>query len=143
MYVHKFKQRQVALPLNNNGVPRWEDRAIRWGWPLAVRFVGRELGISAGIEVDDEAGVWREFDFVAELLADGRPHLSGERFGATDLTFAALSAAVIVPPDYGVPLPQPELLEPHTAALVERARQHPAGRYALALFAEYRRRRVG
>jgi glutathione S-transferase len=63
----------------------------------------------------------------------------GERFGAADLTFTALSAAVVVPPVYGVPLPQPDLMAPHTAALVERARDHPAGRYALALFQERRR----
>jgi len=86
--------------------------------------------------------VWRELDFVAELLADGRPHLCGERFGAADLTFAALSAAIVVPPVYGVPLPQPDILPPHTAALVRRARKYPAVRYALAPFAERRRDRV-
>ena len=36
-------------------------------------------------------------------------------------------------------LPQPEALPAETAALVERAREHPAGRYALAMFAERER----
>jgi len=139
MYIHMLAQRKLTLRFNNEGVPRWEDRAIRYGWPLVLRFVRRELGIRPGIEAEDEAAVWRELDFVAELLADGRPHLGGERFGAADLTFAALSAAVVVPPVYGVPLPQPDVLAPDTAALVERVRDHPAGRYALALFAERRR----
>jgi glutathione S-transferase len=139
MYIHMLAQRKLTLRFNNEGVPRWEDGAIRYGWPLVVRFVRRELGIRQGIEAEDEAAVWRELDFVAELLADGRPHLCGERFGAADLTFAALSAAVVVPPVYGVPLPQPDVLPPDTAALVERVRDHPAGRYALALFAERRR----
>jgi glutathione S-transferase len=142
MYVHMLADRMLVLRFNNEGVPRWEDAAIRYGWPLMVRFVRRELGIRPGIEVDDEAAVWRELDFVAELLADGRPHLCGERFGAADLTFAALCAAVVVPPIYGVPLPQPGVLPPDTAALVVRAREHPAGRYALALFAEHRWERV-
>jgi glutathione S-transferase len=142
MYVHALAQRKLMLGFNNEGVPRWEDRAIRYGWPLAVRFIQRVLGIRPGIETEDEAAVWREFDFVAELLADGRPHLCGERFGAADLTFAALSAAVVVPPVYGVPLPQPDVMAAQTAALVERAREHPAGRYALTLFAERRRERV-
>ena len=142
MYVHMLAHRKLTLRFNNEGVPRWEAAAIRYGWPLAVRFVRRELGIRPGIEVEDEAAVWHELDFVAELLADGRPHLCGERFGAADLTFAALSAAVVVPPLYGVPLPQPEMLPPNTAALVVRAREHPAGRYALALFAEHRRESV-
>ena len=139
MYVHMLAQRKLALPFNNEGVPRWEDRAIRWGWPLARRFVAHELGIAPGIDAADERAVFAELDFVAELLADGRPHLCGERFGAADLTFAAMSASVVIPPIYGVPLPQPEVLPARTAELVRRARAHPAGAYALAQFAERRR----
>ena len=142
MYIHMLPQRKLMLRFNNEGVPRWEDRAIRYGWPLVLRYARRTLEIRPGIETEDEAAVWRELDFVAELLADGRPHLCGEGFSAADLTFAALSAALIVPPVYGVPLPQPEALPPDTAALVERAREHPAGRYALSLFTERRRERV-
>jgi glutathione S-transferase len=139
MYVHVFRQRAAMLPYNNQGVPAWEDRAIRWGWPLAERFVRRALDIRDGVEVQDEADVWHEFDHVASLLEDGRAYLCGARFGAADLTFAALAAAVLVPPIYGVPLPQPEVMLPDTAALVRRAREHPAGRFALALIAEQRR----
>jgi glutathione S-transferase len=142
MYVHMLARRKLALRFNNAGVPRWEDRAIRYGWPLASGYVGRALGIRPGIEVEDEAAVWRELDHVASLRADGRPYLCGERFGAADLTFAALSAPVIVPPLYGTPLPQPDVLPPALATLVERARAHPAGQYALALFAEHRRAAV-
>lgn len=143
MYVHMLSQRKLMLRYNNQGVPDWEDRAIRWGWPLAVRFVRHALELRPGIEVRDEAAVWRELDFVAGLLVDGRPYLCGERFGAADLTFAALSASVLVPPIYGVALPQPDVLPSPTAALVERARAHPAGRYALRLIAEQRRASVG
>jgi glutathione S-transferase len=139
MYVHMLAQRAIALPFNNAGVPPWEDRALRRAWPLAARFMTRALGIRPGIEVADEAAVWRELDFIAELLSDGRPYLCGERFGAADLTFAALSAAVTIPPGYGVALPQPELLAARTAALVERMRAHPAGQFAMRMFAQQRR----
>ena len=142
MYVHMLADRRLALRFNNQGVPRWEDRAIRHGWPLAASFIRRALGIRPGVEAADEAAVWREFDFVARLLEDGRPHLCGDRFDASDLTFAALSAALIVPPEYGVRLPQPGQLPPATAALVRRAREHPAGRYALSLFSGHRREKV-
>jgi glutathione S-transferase len=142
MYVQMLAQRNLALRFNNAGVPAWEDRAVRYGWPLIVRFLQRGLDIRPGIEIEDEAAVWRELDYVAGLLADGRPHLCGERFGAADLSFAALSASVLVPPVYGVPLPQPDILPSPMAAIVERAREHPAGRYALTLFAEYRREPV-
>jgi glutathione S-transferase len=140
-YVYMFNEdRDLAQRINNQGVPGWEDWTIRHSWPLAQRAVGKVLGIRPGIEVQDEAAVFGELDFVAERLADGRPHLCGEEFTATDLTFAALAAAVALPPDYGVELPQPENLTADTAALVERVREHPAGRYALTMFAEHRRR---
>ena len=142
MYIHMLGERKLMLRYNNQGVPPWEDLAMRAGWPLALRWARRELAIRPGIESEDEAAVWREFDFVAGLLADGSGHLCGDRFGAADLTFAALSASVVVPPIYGVPLPQPDVLPAPTAALVSRAREHPAGRYALGLFAEQRRETV-
>jgi glutathione S-transferase len=143
MYVQMLANRGLLLRFNNQGVPRWEDLALRAGFPLAVRKVSRVLDIRPGVEVQDEAIVWRELDHVAGLLEDGRPYLCGERFGAADVTFAALAAAVIVSPDYGVELPQPELLPASTAALVRRAREHPAGRYALQLIATHRRAVVG
>ena len=130
--------RDMTLEVNNQGVPRWEDRALRLGWPLATRALAKALGIRPGIEVEDEAVIWEELDFVGELLADGRRHLCGDRFTAADLTFAALSAAVVSPPVYGVDLPQPEALPPEMAAVVRRVRDHPAGRYALALFEQRR-----
>jgi glutathione S-transferase len=139
MYVNMFPERRLMLRFNNQGVPAWEDRAIRLGWPVIKRFAEKVLAITPGVEVEDERVVWREFDHIAQLLEDGRPYLCGERFGAADLTFAALSAAVIVPDVYGTPLPQPEILPAQIAALVRRARAHPAGRFALRVIAEQRR----
>ena len=143
IYVHMLAARKLALPFNNQGVPGWENRTLRAGWPLMSGFVARDLGIEPGIDVEDERVVWQELDFAAEQLAQNGPFLTGERFTAADLTFAALAAPVIVPPEYGVALPQPAALPPDTAALVRRAREHPAGRYALSLFERYRRERVG
>jgi glutathione S-transferase len=136
MYMKVLAHRDTTLRFNNQGVPRWEDRALRLGWPLAVRFLGKALGIRPGVEVEDEAIVWEDLDYVGELLADGRPHLCGERFSAADLTFAALSAAVLAPPQYGITLPQPDVMPPDLATFVNRVRDHPAGRYALALFSD-------
>jgi glutathione S-transferase len=143
IYVHMLGQKKLALRFNNQGVPAWEDRLMRIGWPGVAPFMRRALAITPGIEVEDEEIVWREFDFAAETLNQHGPFLCGERFTAADLTFAALSASLIVPPQYGIRLPQPEEVDPGTATLVRRAREHPAGAYALRLFAHQRRERVG
>ena len=85
MYIHMLADAKLALRFNNAGVPGWEDRFIRYGWPVAQRYVKRVLDIRPGIEVEDEAAVFGELDYVAELLADGRPYLCGERLARRTL----------------------------------------------------------
>jgi glutathione S-transferase len=143
MYTHMLEQRRLMLKVNCQGVPRWERLTMTALWPLAVRLGKRELGIDPTKAEEDEQLVRNAFDAVAERLADGRRYLCGDRFTAADLTFAALSASVLVPPQYGVPLPQPDVLPPDTASAVRAFRAHPAGAYALRLFRDERRRRAG
>jgi glutathione S-transferase len=133
IYVRMFAQPELLLSYNNQGVPPWEDHLLRHSLPLARRLIDRVLRIEPGVEAADEALVWRELDFVAGLLADGRPHLLGERFTAADLTFASLAAPVVMPRAYGWGLPRPDELDVATAAIVGRGREHPAGAYALRL----------
>ena len=128
MYAHMLPRPALMLPYNNQGVPRWEDLAIRALYPVADRWARRELRVGA----PDAAPVLAAFDAIAERLADGRRHLCGDRFTAADLTFACLAAAVVLPREYGVALPQ-ELPE------LRPFREHAAGAYALKLFRELRR----
>jgi glutathione S-transferase len=140
MYAHMLEQRRLMLKVNCQGVPVWERLAMTALWPAAVRWGKRELGIGPGGLPQDEARVWRAFDAVAERLGDGRRHLCGDRFTAADLTFAALSASILVPPEYGVSLPQPDILPAEIASAVRAFRVHPAGAFALSLFRDQRRR---
>jgi len=139
MYAHMLQHKELMLRFNNQGVPRWEARAIRWGWPLAGVAGRMQLGIGPTTIRDDVPRVRRAFDAIAERLSDGRRHLCGDRFTAADLTFASLAAAVLVPPEYGVRLPQPEELPEPVASDVRAFRAHPAGAYALRLFRTQRR----
>jgi glutathione S-transferase len=140
MYAHMLEQRRLMLEVNCQGVPAWERRAMTVLWPVMVRWGKRELGIGPQTIREDEARVLEAFDTVADQLADGRRYLCGDRFTAADLTFAALSASVLVPPQYGVPLPQPEALPADLASRIQSFREHPAGRYALGLFRDERGR---
>jgi len=80
------------------------------------------------------------FDAVAAMLADGRRFLLGERFTAADLTFAALSAPLLLPARYGVTLPPVEAMPAGMASVVRELRVHPAGAFAERVYAEERGR---
>ena len=127
-----------GVAYNCAGVPAWERRAFpvmlgaMSGYIRHLFAIGPETGTQAG------AAVQRTFDAVAARLDDGRRYLCGEAFTAADLAFAALAAPAIVPPEYGVALPQPDELPPDMAAGVRTFRAHPAGAFACRLFREQR-----
>jgi glutathione S-transferase len=139
MYNALRGRRDIAVAYGCTGVPAWQRRALPFAYPLAARIIDRYLKITPATAARSEAEVRASFDAVAERLGDGRPYLCGERFSAADLTFASLAAPMLMPPEYGVPLPQPEELPAAMAATVRELREHPAGAHALRMFREERR----
>jgi glutathione S-transferase len=139
MYFELKGHKDVAGAYATTGVPAWERRAFPFAYPLVSVLIDRVLGVSAESAAAAERTVDESFHRIAERLADGRPYLCGTRFTAADLTFAALAAAVLMPPQYGVPLPPPSELPAAMAARVEGWRAHPAGAFALRMFADERR----
>jgi glutathione S-transferase len=152
-YAGLLPAKDVFLKMNNQGVPKWEARLLRATWPawtrgLSVRIglgstpvtraIAKRTAIGCTPVPEDEQQVRRVLDEVAGRLGDGRPYLDGERFTVADLTFAALVAPVVWPREYGVRLPDIDVLPTEFAAFVRECRAHPAGVYALRLFEEER-----
>ena len=140
---------QTALPMAHelvpwlaHGAPRSERFALRWGSPVIAAVVRRVLRVSPQNAVAALGRVDVAFDEVAAILSDGRPYLCGDRFTAADLTFASLAAPVLAPETYGSPLPPRGALPPAMATEVSRLRDHEAGRFALRIGREQRRRVV-
>jgi glutathione S-transferase len=134
LYQQLRKRRDLALSYGNAGVPAWERASLRLGYPLLIAIVARVLDVTPATAVEAEAEVRATFEAVGKRLADGRPYLCGEEFTAADLTFSALAAPVLMPSNYGVPLPQPAELPLYAAGVVRELRVHPAGVHALAMF---------
>jgi len=121
------------------GTPGWERRVFASGQRILDPFIRRYLGVSEANAVAAMGHVTATFDTVAECLSDGRRYLCGDRFTAADLAFAALAAPVLVPHDYGSPLPVLDELPDAMAADIARLRAHPAGAFALRVYADERR----
>jgi glutathione S-transferase len=138
MYDSLRGNREIAVAYACAGVPAWQRRVFPFVFPTAMRVIDRYLEITPASTAESLATVRSVFDEVAARLSDRGPYLCGERFGAADLTFAALAASVLMPPEYGVPLPQPQELPAPMAATVEELREHPAGAFALRMYREER-----
>jgi len=139
MYYGLRGRRDIAVAYGCTGVPAWQRRALPFAYPVVVRIIDRYLDVTPATAAHSEAEVRAVFDAIATRLDDGRAYLCGERFSAADLTFAALAAAVLMPPEYGVPLPLPDELPAPMAETVRELRAHPAGAHALRMFREERR----
>ena len=138
MYHETLPVVQEMGPWALAGVPRWERRAFRVGGRALDRAIRHLLGVEADAAVAALARVDAVFDDVAARVSDGRPYLLGDRFTAADLAFAALAAPALLPERYGSPLPPPEAMPERYAREVRRLRAHPAGAFALRLYAQDR-----
>jgi glutathione S-transferase len=127
-----------------NGSPAWEFAALRVGWPLWKRAIVRGLDVTPARAAASRARLRELFDEVGGWLSDGRTWLDGDRFTALDLTFAALSAIVLLPREHGWPLPDDDALRAHlpgadaVCAFRDELLRTPAGQLAFRAYSEAR-----
>lgn len=121
------------------GAPAWQVRAGMAMFPLAAGYLRARLGVRQARHAEDVRATDRIFQDVSARLEDGRRFLLGGVFTAADLTFAALSAVILMPEEYGITMPRLEELPGEMRAHVERWRATPAGALALRLYREERR----
>jgi glutathione S-transferase len=131
-------RRDLAGPSLTEGVPAWQRRTFRMTYAPLSFAVNKVLDITPQTAAESDRRMRAVLDEVAQRLADGRPYLLGERFTIADLTFAALAAPLVLPPEYGVALPPVEDLPGEMAATIREVRAHPAGAHALAVFRDER-----
>jgi glutathione S-transferase len=135
-YAYIMDQPHLVKPLWCQGVPGLERLAFPAVFAWMRTNVMQMYGIGATSASDSHPILCQIFDQVDQLLADGRPFLVGDRFGAADLAFATLAAAVVSPAGYGVKLPDLSQLPPTMATGIEQFRATAAGKFVLKLYAE-------
>ena len=135
-YEWMFRMLDVSLAFNAGRAPMGE-RVLMYSLRKPTRaFATWYLGVEAQAVDEAKRLVARTLDDVAARLADGRRYLFGDVFTAADLTFASMMSPAVLPPHHPVPLPQPNLLPKAERAAIEATRAHPAGAFALRLYAE-------
>ena len=138
VYRYLLPNKDLSVSIVEHSVPRYQAIIGKAMFGVVRGMMERRLDMNAENEASALKDIRRVFDEVAERLADGRRFLIADRFTAADLTFACLSAVIVLPPEYGGPLPTPDMCPPTMKTLVEELRAHPAGQYALRLFRDER-----
>jgi glutathione S-transferase len=127
------------MPLMTHGVPRHERALLPLVYGPLRKLMRSSMRIDAAGAQRSSARLMGVMDEVSKRLADGRRYLTGDRFGAADITFASLAAPVVCAPGYGVPLPRVEELPAGAAALIRQAQDTPAGAFCLRMYRDERR----
>lgn len=137
-YFHMLPDRARITSLMGIAIPRGEHTAVRFAFPLLRGLMRRAMKIDAEGAVRSRDKVRSVFDEVGARLADGRPYLMGDRFGAVDIAFASLASPVILPDEH--PIRGQASVEPPPALLreTETFRQTPAGKFVSRMYREHR-----
>jgi len=128
----------LASRLWSQGLSRRAARVQPWVMRLSKPAIRRGLEIKPDTVETAPRLIGAIFDEVAARL-ERTPHLVGDRITAADLSFAAMAAPALMPPE-GHPTDYPELseLSPPVAAAMSELRAHPAAAYALRLYRDER-----
>jgi len=122
-----------------HGVP-FVERAL---FPVVFPFMRKVVRQRLNITPESAARAYEQisiiFEKVGDLLADGRIYLVGDSFSAADITFAALAAPALAPPEHpikgGVGLQE---LPPKAVSEINAFRETPAGVFGLRLYSNQR-----
>ncbi len=137
-YFHLLPDRARAVELMRLSTPTLEHRLVSFAFPLLRSLMVRGMRIDAAHTERSRDKVRTVFDQVSRRLEDGRPYLMGDRFGAVDITFAALSSPLLAPPQHPIRRLTQAEFPPALRAEGVSLGDTPAGRFALRLYREHR-----
>ena len=138
VYFHLLPHRSLALEAIEPGVGGFQRLIFRIGFPFFRFMMRRGMNISTASAERSLDFTRRVFRAVDERLSDGRSFLVGDVFTAADLSFSALAAPVLLPVEYGAPLPDFERLPTGASEMIEEFRRTTAGTFALRIYRELR-----
>ncbi len=142
VYFHAMQTPRLALRTSSQGVPGWQAAVAPLCYPLLKAYISHLLKTSAAHVATGLERARAVITQVDALLSDGRPYLVGDRFTAADLTLASMMAPFLMPPEYGVRLPQPDEVTPAMRAIIEQMRSTCSGKYVLHLYRTHRQPRT-
>ena len=130
---------QLLYPRWTLGVPLWEKLLFPILFPKIRSILTTSFDLTPTSAAESYQEIECVFDRVNQILADGRKYLLGDQFSAIDITFAALAAPILQPPEHPIPSSELALLPAQMQTDILTAQATPAGQFGLRLYRENRR----
>jgi cytochrome P450/glutathione S-transferase len=137
-YANMLPNRRVTSRLMIVRAPWWERAFVTWFYPVQAWAMRKALKIDADSVEQSRKQILSSFDELSKRLGPERRFLIGNRLTAADLVFAAGTAPVTVPPEYGAPFPKISDMPAAMQATVIAVQATAAGQHGLRLYREYR-----
>ncbi|MGK7922011.1 MAG: glutathione S-transferase [Trichodesmium sp.] len=137
-YFYLIKNRQAMRIGFCKNTPWFEKIGFTLFFPFMSKFLQKRMQITAENAAKSLTEIKRIFELVSQRLSDSRSYLVGDSFSAADLTFAALSAPLLMPPEHFI---KPQLISQlpgEMAEVIQDLQATPAGKYGLRLYREKR-----
>lgn len=142
-FVHTFMPRPLFTDLMTAGVPADQAQKFRWMSPFIQFMFKHKHKMNPANFNQSVRRILKFFDDVDHLIHGGKNFLYCERFGAADITFCALAAPALFIAEYGGSKFPLENMPSNVQDEVKKLREHPAGKFAMSIYRDCRRLKLG
>jgi len=139
-YYHLLPHRELMIEPLSSGAPEFERKAVKRAYPVFAGLLKILLRLNAQHAAQSLDLIRTIFTAVETRLAEGGQYLVGSLLTLSDLAFSVAAGPVVLPANYGGPIPPFDQMPPEVQAVVKETRARPAGAFALRIYQECRDR---
>jgi len=137
-YANMLPNGRITGPLMATRAPWWERAFIRLLYPLQAAAMRKVLLITPASIEQARVHILASFDEVSKRIQSPDGFLFGDQLTVADLVFAAGTAPITLPPEYGAPFPAFSDSPPPMQQTVQAVQATPAGQLALRVYRDFR-----
>ena len=139
-YYHLLPHRDLMIDPLSSATPAFERTAVQRAYPVFAGLLRILLRLNARHAAQSLELIRTTFNVVEARLDGGQLYLVGNKLSLSDLAFAVAAAPVVLPPNYGGPIPSFDQMPEEIQRVVNEMRARPAGAFALRIYKEQRER---
>lgn len=137
-YYYLLPQRAIMIEPFTRGVPNIEATVLKATYPAFAGVFNVLLQLNAANARDALTQTRVIFDETDRRLADGRRYLVGDGLTLSDIALAVAAAPVLLPVNYGSPMPPLESMPAELQAIISELRQRETARFVENIFRKHR-----